>query len=256
MEVAATGCPATRSQRRSSSPRKVRAKTLISALGLKTTKAHESISTYSGNYLLFTLDPDSNVVVTSIVLSQELGDDRAPIYKARRRVTRADTINFVGAYFANEHQLYLVGTPRGSVELLSDPFTVIKRVSASRAAALVVKCGQRIFSRQLLAFQCHRRLTSPTSSYGPSTGCSLRQGGWTAPAQVAPRCWGDRFVSAVLIRTLKKAELGNSPDSHVIKGLWAGGFLWPIAERVFMDANGWGGFYLARPPSEPAKATV
>jgi hypothetical protein len=107
--------------------RKDREKTLIAALGLKTNKSEESIEFYNGNYLLFTLDLDANVVVSPHVLSSELGDDGAPIYRARRRVTDAGTVYFVGAYFANEHQLYLVGSPRGSVELRLSIFHIIHK---------------------------------------------------------------------------------------------------------------------------------
>jgi hypothetical protein len=136
--------------RKSPRPRKVRAKTLISALGLKTTKAHQSISTYSGNYLLFTLDPDSNVVVTSFTLSQELGDDGAPIYQARRKVTKTDIISFVGAYFANEHQLNLVGTPRESVELRLHIFHIIHLAKQTIIRGL----NLRLSNAQIFSTRC------------------------------------------------------------------------------------------------------
>ncbi|OKO73763.1 hypothetical protein AC630_27840 [Bradyrhizobium sp. AS23.2] len=92
-------------------------KTFKEALGLNKNKADESIENYCGRYLLFTLDPEQQIIVTSYLLSQEKGDDGSPIFQARRRVADGTLVRSVGAYFSNERQLYLVGTPVGSIEM-------------------------------------------------------------------------------------------------------------------------------------------
>src|SRR5712664_4137830 len=92
-------------------------KTFKAALGLNKSKADESIENHCGRYLLFTLDPEQQIFVTSYLLSQEKGEDGSPIFQARRTVSDGTLVRSVGAYFANERQLYLVGTPVGSIEM-------------------------------------------------------------------------------------------------------------------------------------------
>jgi hypothetical protein len=100
-------------------------KTLKAALGLEKKKADESIENYNGRYLLFTLDPEQRIIVTSYLLSQEKGDDGSPVFQARRRTSEGTLVRSLGAYFSNEHQLYLVGTPVGSIEMRLSIFHIV-----------------------------------------------------------------------------------------------------------------------------------
>ncbi len=91
-------------------------KTLSDALGLEKNKADASLDRYCGRYLLFALEAEQKVIVTSYLLSKEKGKDGWPIFQARRRSPEGDLARSLGAYFANDHQLYLVGTPVDSIE--------------------------------------------------------------------------------------------------------------------------------------------
>lgn len=98
---------------------------LIVALGLDLTISEASIQSYNGGYLHFTLDDDGRVVVSKYVLSRNLGPDLAPLYRSWRNVPGSGRRRFVGAYFANDANLYLVGTPIRSVDLRLCIFNII-----------------------------------------------------------------------------------------------------------------------------------
>jgi hypothetical protein len=90
---------------------------LVVALGLNLTISEASIDAYSGGYLHFTLDDDGKVVASKYALSRKLGPDLTPLYRSWRTVPGLGRRRFVGAYFANDANLYLVGTPLRSVDL-------------------------------------------------------------------------------------------------------------------------------------------
>jgi hypothetical protein len=125
---------------------------LIDALGLELKKSQQSIRDYNGIWLLFTIDKDGDVVVSTYTLSRELGADGAPVFKATRKRSKKSIQHFVGAYFANEHQLYLIGTPNESVELRLAIFHIIVSTSQDvlRGAILRVSEGIIISTRCVL----------------------------------------------------------------------------------------------------------
>jgi hypothetical protein len=90
---------------------------IVKILGLKSTKSEESLVEYGGRYLFFTVDNKGMIVVSTYLLSREVGQEGTPIFKAMRRRSKRSIQHFVGGYFANDHQLYLIGTPIKSTEL-------------------------------------------------------------------------------------------------------------------------------------------
>ena len=127
-------------------------KTFKEALGLNKSKADESIENFSGRYLLFTLNPEEQIIVTSYLLSAEKGEDGSPIFQARRTASDGTLVRSVGAYFTNERQLYLKGTPVGSTEMRLSIFhsTNANAHSMARGVNLRMSDGQITSTRCVL----------------------------------------------------------------------------------------------------------
>jgi hypothetical protein len=125
---------------------------IVQILGLKSNKSEESLNEYRGRYLLFTVDNKGKVVVSTYLLSREAGQEGAPVFKATRRRSKTSIQHFVGGYFANEHQLYLIGTPVKSVELRLAIFHVMPGEDQAmlRGAILRVSDGPILATRGML----------------------------------------------------------------------------------------------------------
>ncbi|MDA9483079.1 hypothetical protein XI07_13790 [Bradyrhizobium sp. CCBAU 11445] len=98
----------------------------IASLGIDKDIRKTSVDNYNGTYYNFTLDDDRKVVVSAYGLSRELGADQTPIYRSWRKLpNQKKRRRYVGAYFANTDNLYLVGTPIGAVDIRLSIFSII-----------------------------------------------------------------------------------------------------------------------------------
>lgn len=125
---------------------------IVQVLGLKSTKSEESLVEYGGRYLLFATDNQRKIVVSTYLLSREVGQEGTPVFKAMRRRTKQSIQHFVGGYFANDHQLYLIGTPLKSTELRLAIFHVMpgEEQTMLRGAILRVSDGPILATRAML----------------------------------------------------------------------------------------------------------
>ncbi|MGY4509644.1 hypothetical protein [Bradyrhizobium sp. BWC-3-1] len=124
----------------------------ISALGIDTDLSDKVIQKYSGNYLHFALDEEQNVVVARSRLSKQRGSDYAPIYRSWRQVP-GGVRRSLGAYFCSDENLYIIASPRSSVDLRMSLFNIIfdDEQVLLRGVTLSVAEGAILTSRCMLA---------------------------------------------------------------------------------------------------------
>ncbi|MDN3277835.1 hypothetical protein QWJ07_26465 [Frankia sp. RB7] len=117
--------------------------TFMAALGLTQTVAETSKQIFNGDYLLFTLNSDENVVTTKYYLLDKLGQDGAPSLTTSRNYP-AGEVKSLGTYFcrAGEYSnLYLLASPPKTVDLRLSIFDVVvgeKKQLIIRGVALTV----------------------------------------------------------------------------------------------------------------------
>jgi hypothetical protein len=101
--------------------------TFMAALGLTQTVAETSKQSFNGNYLLFTMNSDENIVTTKYSLLDKLGQDGAPSLTTSRNYP-AGEVKSLGTYFcrAGEYSsLYLLASPPRTVDLRLSIFDVV-----------------------------------------------------------------------------------------------------------------------------------
>lgn len=101
--------------------------TFISNVGIDDGVARQSTG-LAGDFFHFSLDANALVVTTKCYLLNKLSQDKAPIFvSVRYDSSGATDVNSVGAYFFNQtNNLYLIGTPEGSVNLRLSVFDLSK----------------------------------------------------------------------------------------------------------------------------------
>lgn len=129
----------------------------IKALGLNTNICESSTEIHRGAYLHIALDDDARMVTSRCVLSGMLGNDGTPIYRSRRRVPSSGYRRYLGAYFANDSNLYLMGTPLGSVDIRLSLFSIVAGERQDVLRGLVLGVSQRgtILTSRCLLIRSH-----------------------------------------------------------------------------------------------------
>jgi hypothetical protein len=102
-----------------------RKSSFISVLGVDQTIAELSLTSYGGDYLHFSLNPNDKVITTKFHLLRQIGEDGAPMLEGFRMFEGRE-VRSAGTYFCSQHgHLYLVSSIDGDVNLRMSVFDVI-----------------------------------------------------------------------------------------------------------------------------------
>src|SRR6202012_1939996 len=148
---------------------------------------------FNGEYLLFALNTDANIVTTRYFLLDKLGQDGAPSLTTSRNYP-AGEVKSLGTYFcrAGEYSnLYLLASPPKTVDLRLSIFDVVmseKRQVIIRGIALVVTRENAILSSRAVLVPLRDDIRT---AFTPP---EVQQELWDAPA--APSAFKDLGADA------------------------------------------------------------
>jgi hypothetical protein len=148
--------------------------TFMAALGLTQTVAEASKQNFRGDYLLFTLNSDHNIVTTKYFLLDKLGQDGAPSLTTSRNYP-AGEVKSLGTYFcrAGEYSnLYLLASP---------PKTVDLRLSIFENKQLIIRGLALTVTRQNSILTSRAVLVPTTEVHTIFTPTEIRHELWQSP---------------------------------------------------------------------------